>query len=339
MKLLFYSPVFYPSIGGIETINSILTENFSKAGIEVIVITPILLGRQDDDKRFNFKIIRTKKKSVLWKYYRWCDVYFQSVLSLKGVWPLLIRPKRWIVVHHTCYFHLWDHKPTLVSRIKWLCSRFACNIVVSKAVGERLKLHSYTVIGNAYDNKVFQCLNLKEREGFCFLGRLVSEKGCLLLLYAYKKYIKISRKHFKLTIIGDGDEKQRMQEFVMQNQLNNDVCFKGKLTGDDLVQELNQHKCLIVPSLYNEAFGIVVLEGIACGCYCIVSDGDGLQENIGDLGITFQKSNAEDLVNKMLKMENLQYTPSQEPINEHLSKYTPEYISQNYIDFILNSNA
>lgn len=46
---------------------------------------------------------------------------------------------------------------------------------------------------------------------------------------------------------------------------------------------------MIVPSIYNEAFGIVTLEGLACGCRCIVSDGDGLHEAVGKYGTLFIK--------------------------------------------------
>ena len=333
MKLLFYTPVFYPSVGGIETINMLLAEGFSKQGIEVVVITQTP-GKQNDDSDFSFKIIRTQSKSVLWRYYKWCDVYFHSVLSLKGAWPLLLRPKRWIAVHHTCYFHAWDRKPTLISRLKWLCSLFAQNIAVSKAVGEKLGLRSYTVIGNAYDNRLFRCTNPAARSGFCFVGRLVSEKGCMLLLEAYHIYRSRCAKQWPLTIIGEGAEKEKMLAYVRRHGLEDCVSFKGLLTGERLVQELNRTQCLVVPSVYNEAFGIVVLEGIACGCYCLVSDGDGLQEHIGNFGTTFRKGDAKDLAAKFLNLEDMSYCSSENSISEYLAQFTPEVIVQKYMNFI-----
>ena len=335
MKLLFYTPAFYPSVGGIEAINLILAEEFSKHGFEVVVITSTP-GRREEDLKFRFSVGRNPSKAVLWKYYKWCDVYFHSVLSLKGAWPLLLRPKRWIAIHHTCCFHSWDKRPTLISRLKWLCSLFAQNIAVSKAVGEKLGLRSYTVIGNAYDNRLFRCTNLAARSGFCFVGRLVSEKGCMLLLEAYHIYRSRCAKQWPLTIIGEGVEKEKMLAYVRLHGLEDCVFFKGLLTGERLVQELNRAQCLVVPSVCNEAFGIVVLEGMACGCYCLVSDGDGLQEHIGNFGTTFRKGDTNDLAAKLLEQENTQYVPSVKALGEYLSRFTPEQVSRQYIDFVLN---
>jgi glycosyltransferase involved in cell wall biosynthesis len=39
--------------------------------------------------------------------------------------------------------------------------------------------------------------------------------------------------------------------------------------------------------LWNEPFGIVALEGMACGCVVVGSQGGGLSEAIGPGGLTF----------------------------------------------------
>ena len=38
-------------------------------------------------------------------------------------------------------------------------------------------------------------------------------------------------------------------------------------------------------------FGVVALEGIACGCVIVGSEGGGLEEAIGPCGVTFPNSN------------------------------------------------
>jgi glycosyltransferase involved in cell wall biosynthesis len=63
--------------------------------------------------------------------------------------------------------------------------------------------------------------------------------------------------------------------------------FAGEQVGSQLVQLLNQHRLLIVPSRWQEPFGLVALEGIACGCMAIGSSGGGLAEAIGPCGLTF----------------------------------------------------
>lgn len=58
---------------------------------------------------------------------------------------------------------------------------------------------------------------------------------------------------------------------------------------------LNQHRVLVVPSRYHEPFGIVALEGIACGCLVVGSSGGGLKKAIGPCGLTFPNGDAEAL--------------------------------------------
>lgn len=327
MKLLIYTPAFYPHTGGLETINMIICEQLSQNDFDVTLITP-QCNPQNDDGKFPYRVIRDTSYKNLWHWYKWCDVYVHSVLSLNGIWPLLIWPKTWVAIHHTCYFHVWDGKPTFISRLKKFASRFAKNIAVSHAVAHALGLHNATVIHNAFNSQLFTNTNTAKRKDFIYVGRLVSEKGVNLLIEAYKIYAANSRNHWGLTIIGDGPEKSQLQ-----NQVSNfNIHFLGEKYGEELVKELNNHACMIVPSVYNEAFGIVALEGLACGCRCIVSDGDGLQEAVGDCGILFKKGDAKDMAKKMLLAENSDAI-NYKSIIKHLAHFTSLEIGRQYVNY------
>jgi glycogen(starch) synthase len=80
------------------------------------------------------------------------------------------------------------------------------------------------------------------------------------------------------------------------------VRFLGTVTGEDLVQVINQHRILVVPSRYNEPFGIVALEGIACGCVVVGSEGGGLKDAIGPCGLTFPNGDAEALAKVLARL-------------------------------------
>lgn len=327
MKILIYTPVFYPNTGGVETINMIICEQLYNHGFDVTLITPLCNPNNDDDK-FPYRVIRDISRKSLWHWYKWCDVYVHSVLSLNGIWPLLVRPKKWVAIYHTCYFHVWDRKPSIISRIKCFASKFAKNIAVSKSVADKLGLHNVTIIHNAYNSQLFRITNTSKREGFIFVGRLVTEKGVDLLIESYKLYSERSSNPYKLTIVGDGPEIENLK--IQASGYN--IQFVGRKQGEDLVHELNNHACMIVPSVYNEAFGIVALEGLACGCRCIVSDGDGLQEAVGSCGILFKKGSANDLADKMLLGEtskNIDY----EVVAKYLERYTSDAIGKKYINY------
>lgn len=327
MRILIYTPAFYPNTGGLETINMIICEQLSQNEFDVTLITPQCNPQNDDDK-FSYRVIRDTSYKSLWHWYKWCDVFVHSVLSLNGIWPLLIWPKTWVAIHHTCYFHVWDGKPTFISRLKKFASKFAKNIAVSQAVSHELGLHNATIIHNAYNSSLFTNINKANRKNFIYVGRLVSEKGVDLLIEAYKIYAANSHNHWGLTIIGDGPEKNNLQ-----NQASNfNVHFLGKKCGEELVKELNNHACMIVPSIYHEAFGIVALEGLACGCQCIVSDGDGLQEAVGDCGILFKKGDTKDMAKKMLLAENSDAI-NYKSIIKHLAHFTSLEIGRQYVNY------
>ena len=76
-------------------------------------------------------------------------------------------------------------------------------------------------------------------------------------------------------MIGDGPEASRLQEQAARLGIGGQIDFLGARRGEELVGLLNRHRILVVPSRYNEPFGIVALEGIACGCVVIGSEGAG----------------------------------------------------------------
>ena len=227
---------------------------------------------------------------------------------------------------------MWDQNETKVSRLKRFFSHFAHNICVSDAVGKSLGLKRYSVIHNSYDNSLFKNYGSENRKDFVFVGRLVTEKGVDFLINAYLKYLSLSDKRQKLFIIGDGPMMKDCQEIVSNKKLENQVIFKGQLKGKALVDELNKHKCLVVPSVYKEAFGIVALEGLATGCQVIGSDGDGISEAIGTCGLLFKKEDIDSLTKRMLEMDNTS-SLNQERVNEHLKMFTPDFMVQKYVDY------
>jgi glycogen(starch) synthase len=68
--------------------------------------------------------------------------------------------------------------------------------------------------------------------------------------------------------------------------MTNRVSFMGQLRGQQLSACLRQHRCMVVPSLCEEGFGIVVLEGIACCKTVIATSRGGLPEALGPCGTT-----------------------------------------------------
>jgi glycosyltransferase involved in cell wall biosynthesis len=63
------------------------------------------------------------------------------------------------------------------------------------------------------------------------------------------------------------------------------VLFSGRVSDDDLHRAYDTHDVVVLPSVTQaEAFGLVVLEGMAAGCVPLVSDLPGVRDLVADTG-------------------------------------------------------
>lgn len=292
MKLLLYSPAFLPQVGGLEINVAQLAEGIAGMGHDVVVVTTTPGGEEADDPRY--RVVRSPRPGALLRWVRWCDVFMQGNVSLRGLWPLLLVRRPWVVSHHSWYCRT-DGRVAWQDRLKrWLLRFATASISVSKAIAADLDTPS-VVIQNGYRNHLFRRLPDAVRDGeLVFVGRLVSDKGVDLLLDALALLARDGR-HPSLTVIGDGPEREPLARQAERLGLAAQVTFAGLLHGEDLVRAMNRHRVLVVPSRYREPFGIVALEGIACGCLVVGSEGGGLKEAIGPAGLTFPNGDREQL--------------------------------------------
>jgi glycosyltransferase involved in cell wall biosynthesis len=160
----------------------------------------------------------------------------------------------------------------------------------------------------------------------------VTEKGVDLLLEALAR-LKRNDLRPSLTIIGDGPERKNLEEQSKRLDLSAQVTFAGAKQTEEVADLLHQHQLLVIPSRYDEPFGIVALEGIACGCAVIGSAGGGLPEAIGPCGVTFPNGDINALAQRI---EELLARPEErgrllsESAN-HLSKFDPAKIAKRYV--------
>ena len=118
-----------------------------------------------------------------------------------------------------------------------------------------------------------------------FVGRLVSDKGSSDLIEALGQLGQTGFRP-RLSLVGDGPERTAILTRVGELGLGPQVTFTGIKRGSDLARFVARHRVMAVPSRWAEPFGIVALEGIACGCVVVGTDLGGLPEAIGRCGIT-----------------------------------------------------
>lgn len=337
-KILFISHQFAPDIGGIEVNSEILAQAYSTSGFDVHVLT---WSVGQTHKKFNFSVIRNPSIWQLIKEHNWADIIFENNPSLRLSWPVFFFNKPSIIVLHT-WVARTNGKIHWQDKIKNIWLKRASKVIACSNAVKNIVWPAAIVISNPYQENIFKNLPAIHRTNdFVFLGRLVSDKGLNIAIQAFSKLLielkgnsHFSKLHF--TIIGNGPEREILEKEVLELGLQHQITFVGSLIGDKLVSMLNMHKFILVPSTWQEPFGMVALEGMACGCIPIVSDGGGLQEAIGNAGITFVNGNVDKLYLAMLNIienETMQQQLLKAAVG-HLKQHRSAEVSKRYIQLI-----
>ena len=88
----------------------------------------------------------------------------------------------------------------------------------------------------------------------------------------------------RLVIIGDGPDRERLDDVVRRERLHEAVHFSGRMSGAQMVEQLN--KChVFLNASPKEGWGLTVVEANACGVPVVGSNVPGLRDSIQD-GVT-----------------------------------------------------
>lgn len=129
-----------------------------------------------------------------------------------------------------------------------------------------------------------------------FVGRLAVEKGPQLLVRAWK----IGKFSFPLRFVGDGPLREDLQREIAIFNLHG-IVFDGWLNSSAVSQLMKRARCVVLPSLWFEAFPMTLVEAFACGVPVIVPRHGAMAEIVEDrvTGLHFEPGSAEDLATKL----------------------------------------
>ncbi len=335
MRILLATHAFFPEVGGLETVARVLADEFTAAGHGVTVVTRSAAGNSGitlDREEFPYPVLRQPPARDLLAAVRGCDVYFQHNISLQTLWPLLLARRPWVVSFQTWLTRV-DGSTGWQDRLKKLVIRGGRAVAISRAMADSLPVPS-TLIGNPYDDRLFRRLpGPPARPGdLVFLGRLVTDKGVPLLLDALAALRRDGLRP-TLTVVGSGPEAGDLYRRTNDLGLGGQVTFAGVQTGETLARTLNAHRVMVIPSLWPEPFGVVALEGIACGCVAVGSNGGGLADAIGPCGVTFPNGDADALADCLRRvLADAPFAASLRALaEEHLAHFRPAEVARGYL--------
>lgn len=295
MRILISSHAFSPSVGGIETCTLQLARGLETLGHSVRVVTQTPSRSESDD--LGFSVLRQPSPSRLLAAFSECDVFYQNNISLQTLWPLLVLRKPWCVTTAT-WLHDLSTKPPLSALVKRFLLQFASNIYISDAIARHIGAPGQ-VIPNPYNDDIFfRNPDIPKEADFLFVGRLVPDKGCSLLLEALAE-LRSRGLRPGLTVVGDG-ELRAFLEGQAAESVPDQVTFLGALSPEDCARQMNRHRVIVVPSIWEEPFGVVAVEGIACGCVAVASRSGGLPDAVGPCGFLFERESKAALSEALL---------------------------------------
>lgn len=308
----------YPPLGGgAGIVSQHLANEFVAKGHQVTVLTTWFTGEPEYHSENNFTIIRLKSKRkhtyesnplemYSWIMYaiKYCKEHaggfkFDICLAnftlpggavaayLKKKWnlPYVIlshghdipwfSPRQMFFWHLICYpvirfLLLFSEKNILLTRqLKKHADKFTGKDNSEKNIIIPNGLLSFDLRkGFNADDKIMQAL---------FVGRLVEQKDPLTVVKSFKRLQKQGIP-IHLKIIGDGNLKGEVEDYITKHQLKN-IEVLGKISQSSVMEAYSKAHLIIAPSR-EEAMSLSILEAISCGLYIFATHISGNKEVI-----------------------------------------------------------
>lgn len=133
-----------------------------------------------------------------------------------------------------------------------------------------------------------------------FVGGLVPRKACYLALRAAAPLLQGNLARF--TVIGDGPERNRLEELVRSLGIRNAVVFCGWLPHAEVLRCLRFADVVVLPAI-REGGGGVVFEALATGTVPVILDWGGPGDIVhAEVGYKVPPTNENDVVSQMAKI-------------------------------------
>lgn len=169
-----------------------------------------------------------------------------------------------------------------------------------------------------------------------YFGRLVSEKGLLILLQALTDW----QADWQWLIVGRGPLSAQLADQAQANGVSERIRRIDTVPHQEVARYLNALDALVLPSLstprWKEQFGHILIEAMACGVPVIGSDSGAIPEVIGDAGLIFPEGNVGALRERLEALQqdrNLNAKLRQQGRERVLERFTNRHIARQTAEF------
>ena len=155
-------------------------------------------------------------------------------------------------------------------------------------------------------------------------GRLTKQKNFLYLLQEFEKFLKI-KKDYKLIILGEGEKKSEIQNYIKKNNISDHVYLKGYVK--NVFSYMKNSDLFVLSSLWEDP-GFVIIEAAFSNLFVISSNcPNGPKEILdnGRGGILFKSNEEGALLNSFIEFDKLSSDDrvyKKVILKKNISKYT-----------------
>ena len=365
--------MYPPEIGGIETVASEIAKIAYKSGFDSVALSFNTTNVFVKENQNGVKIIRLPvylKKDPI----RLSRLFHKKLINLTNCNKNLLffhfpsfQPEIDLFFHNYQAYKICFYHADIVNRgflgmvyneflVKKYLSKMDKIIVTSPNIIDSSKILQYfrtkiEVVPLFVDTKHFKYRKenkrkeIKEQLGIetenykivSYIGRLGRYKG---LDYLIQSVSQLDR-NFYLLIIGEGQEKDRLAQLVKKLALQNRVLFLKHVSYEELPLYYSASDVFVLPSVdRGEAFGLVILEALACGIPTITTKlGTGTTyHNInGHTGLHIEPKNVAELQSAINKILNENWKESRREILRNRAEDFSKVIFETKIVKILDS--
>jgi len=241
-----------------------------------------------------------------------CDLIHAQFLpsGVVGAWIKKITRRKLIITAHGSDVYMIPEKGLFQKSYIRAISKSNVIISVSNANKERLTTlglpgDKIIVIPNGIELSMFNntISTLRVHEAgiqIVWVGRMVEVKG-LEYLFSAMRIIVSSYPNSKLTLIGDGPLKDKLERLAGEMSLTEYISFMGYVKNTEVSQYLKEADIFVLPSL-SEGFPVVIPEAMAAGKPIVASNVGGISDAVTDgvTGFLVAPENAELLAEKIV---------------------------------------
>lgn len=162
----------------------------------------------------------------------------------------------------------------------------------------------------------------EQRAGFCFVARLIANKGMEQLVEAYER-ADLDKQLWPLTIAGDGPLRQWLKDRIAERQILG-IRTLGFIPEEDKYQLIAHSKWLVAPANTREDMGLTPIEARSVAVPAIVTRDGGLPESAGESALLCEPGDVQGLTNVLeyaAAMSESEYRRRAESAKQSLQGY------------------